>query len=108
GRLVVLVHLIAEARIADLVQAHELIEAVGTSVWEHKPTEGNSKPRFAERLDWLRFSQHARTSGNDDVLTVVRVHGVGDETIDRGGHTAVESVRQHGVNHGSLQDPVQG
>ena len=36
--------------VADLVEAHELIEAVAATVWHEQPMKGHSEARLAERL----------------------------------------------------------
>src|SRR5512134_2778781 len=36
----VMVHLVAQSGIADLVEAHELIEAVAATVWHEQPMKG--------------------------------------------------------------------
>jgi hypothetical protein len=35
----VLVYPIAQARVPDLIEAHELVEGVGAAVWQHEPME---------------------------------------------------------------------
>ena len=39
---VVLVHLVAQAGVADVVQAHELIEAIGAAVRQDEPVEATA------------------------------------------------------------------
>ena len=69
--------------------------------------ECDGEPRLAEALDRLRFAQHARAGRNQHVLSVVRVDGIGDETVDRRGRTAVQAVRQHRVDDRAFQDAMQ-
>ena len=59
GGLVVLVHLIAETRVADLVESHELIEPVRPPVRQHEPIKGDGEACLAVRLDRFRLAEHA-------------------------------------------------
>ncbi len=49
------VDLVAQSGIADLVEAHELIEAVAATVRHEQPMKGHGEARLAERLHWLRL-----------------------------------------------------
>jgi len=55
----VLVHLIAQAGVANVVQPHELIESIGTPIRQHEPIERDGEARLAVRLDRLRLAEHA-------------------------------------------------
>src|SRR5687768_10141310 len=64
---VMLIDTISETRIADLVEAEELVKAIRSSVGHQQSMKGNSQPRLAECLDRFRFAEKTRASGNQDV-----------------------------------------
>src|SRR5687767_7659622 len=99
-----LVYLIAETRIANIVQAHELIEAVRASVRHHQSIEGHGEPRIAERLDGLGFAEHARSRRYQHESAVMRIDRIRNETVDRGGRTTVQTVREDGIHQRSLEN----
>ena len=67
---VVLVHLVAEAGVADLIESEELVEAVRAAVRHQQAMEGDGEPRLAERLDGLRLAENPRAGGNQHLLSV--------------------------------------
>ena len=71
------VHLIAEARIASLIEALELVEAHGKSVRHEEAVEENGKTRLAESLDFFCLAQNLRACRNQQVLAVMGKHIVG-------------------------------
>ena len=60
-----MVDLVAQSGIADLVEAHELIEAVAATVWHEQPMKGHSEARLAERLDRLRLARILAPANTD-------------------------------------------
>ena len=100
---VVMVHLVAEAGVADLIESEELVEAVRAAVRHQQAVEGHGEPRFAERLDGLRFAENPRAGGNQHLPSRMRVERIGHETVHRRGARAIQSIRQHGVDDGSFQ-----
>ena len=78
---VVVVHLVAEAGVADLIESEELIEAVRAAVWHQQAMEGHGQPRLSERLDRLRFTENARAGGNQHLPSRVRIERIRDETV---------------------------
>ena len=104
---VVLVDLVAEAGVADLIESEELVEAVGAAVGHQQAMEGHGKPRFAERLDGLRFAENPRAGGNQHLPSRVRVERVRHEAVHRRGARAIQSIRQHGVDDGAFEHAMQ-
>src|SRR3712207_7479424 len=51
GREVVVVHTIAESRVADLVEPQELVETVRAAVRHQQPVKRYGQPGFAERSE---------------------------------------------------------
>ena len=104
---VVVVDLVAQARVADLIEAQELIEAQRAAVRHQEPVKGHGEPRLAQRLNWSRLAENACPRGNQHVLPAVGVHRVRDQAVDGGRSTSVEAVGQYGVDDRSLQQRVQ-
>src|SRR5918994_5540296 len=99
-----LVYLIAETRITDVVQAHELIEAVRASVRHHQSIEVHREPGIAERLHRLRFAEHARSRRYQHESPVMRIDRIRNETVDWGGGTTVQTVCEDGVYQRTLKN----
>ena len=70
-RQVVVVHPVTEPRIADLVEPHEIVQSIRAAVRHDQAMEGNGETRFAEGTHWLRFTQHAGSSGDDHMPSAV-------------------------------------
>ena len=66
-----MVDLIAQGRVAQLVQAGELIETQRAPVRQDQSMEGNRQARFAKRLHRFRLTQHVRSGGDQHVLRVL-------------------------------------
>ncbi len=66
-------------------------------------------PLLAEacRADLLRFAEHDRSFGNDDVLVVVRINGIRNENLDRAGGIAVQAIHQNRVQNRTLIDHIR-
>ena len=106
-RPVVLIHLIPQAGVADLVQARELIEAVGAAIRHQQSMEGHGQPCLAERLHRLWSRRDTRTRRNDDLLAAVRIDRVRDQAVHRCGAAAVEPIGQHRVDDRAFEDSMQ-
>src|SRR4051812_42352708 len=104
---VVLIYLIAESRIANLVQARQSIQRERAAVWHHEAMEGDGEPGLAERLYSFRVAEHARARRDHDVSPAVREHRVRHQTIDRRRAPAVEPVRQDRVDDRAFDDAVK-
>ena len=102
-----MVHLVAEAGVADLIESEELIEAVRAAVRHQQAMEGHGKPRLAKRLDRLRFSENPRAGGDEHLPSRVRVERIGHETVHRRGARAIQSIRQNGVDNGAFEHAMQ-
>src|SRR4029453_1666762 len=63
---IVVVDAIAESRVADLVQANELIESECPAVRHHEAMEGDCQSLLPLRLNRPGFTKDARTSRNDN------------------------------------------
>ena len=61
---VVVIDLVAEARVADLIEAQELIETQSAAVRHKEPVKGHGEPRLAQGLNWSRLAEHACPRGN--------------------------------------------
>ena len=73
---VVVVDLIFQPFLSDLVEALELIEIDGVTVWHNQAVKNHGHPALlaeARRSNLLRFAQNNRSLGNDDVLMIVRI-----------------------------------
>ena len=79
---VVLIHLVAQPGVAELVQAGELVQAVGAAVGHEQAMEGDRQAGLAERLHRLRLAEQARAGGDQDDASAVRVERVGHEAVD--------------------------
>ena len=66
-----LIHLVSEASIPNVVQAHELIEPIRASVRQDETIESNGETCFSKRLHRCRLSEYACASRNKYVTTVV-------------------------------------
>ena len=106
-RPVVVIHLVAQTRIADLIEAEELIETQRAAVRHQQPVKGHGESRLAERLNGSRLAENACARGNQDVLAAVGVHRVRDQAVDGGGSAAVEPVGQDRVDDRSLEQRMQ-
>ena len=104
---VVLVHAIAQARVADLVEPHELVEWIRAPIREHETVKRHGEARLAQGLHRCGLAEHPSARRNQDVLAAVRVDRVGDQTVDGCGRRAVETIRQHGVDERAFEQPVQ-
>ena len=104
---IMLIHLVAKSRIADLIQAEELIEPLRASVWHDQAMKRHRQPRLSQRLNRPGFTEDACPCRNQNVLTAVGVHRVRNETIHGRASAAVEPVRQNGVDDGAFQQRVK-
>jgi len=104
---VVMVHLVAEAGVADLIESEELVEAVRAAVRHQQAVERHSEPRFAKGLDRLRFSENSCAGGDKHLPARMRVERIGHETVHRRGARAIQSICQNGVDNGSFQHWMQ-
>src|SRR6185437_3834460 len=86
---VVVVHLVSQARVANLIHAFELVEADGVAVRHDEPVESDGEPCLAEGVHTLGFSQHLCSRRNEQVLTIMRVGVARDETFNRAGEFSV-------------------
>ena len=59
--------------VADLVEALELVETDGVAVRHDEPVEDNGETCLAGVFHLLRFAKDLRSSGNQQVLAVVRI-----------------------------------
>jgi hypothetical protein len=60
----VVIHLVAQAGVADLVQAHELVEPVGAAVGHDQPVQATARRDSPERLDGPRLAEDPGAGGN--------------------------------------------
>src|SRR6266851_9891360 len=100
------VHLVAKSCFSDFIQPLELVEADGVTVRHDEPVKEDREPLLTERFDFLGFAKHFRTSGDKDMLTVVRVNVRGHETIDRPGKRSVEAVDEQCFKNRAFEDDV--
>jgi hypothetical protein len=73
------VDLIFQAFFADLVEAVELVEIDGVTIRHNQAVKGDGHAPLlakARRSNLLRFAQHHRSLGDNDVLVVVRIQGI--------------------------------
>src|SRR5258708_11885152 len=68
---VVVVDLIAQPRVADLVEAFELVEADGKAVGHEKAVKRYRQTLLAEAVHPLCFTEQLRSRGNQEMLAVV-------------------------------------
>ena len=80
-RQVVLVHAVAQARIADLVQPGELVEPVRPAVRHQEPVERDGETRFPEGLDGLRLPRTRAPAGISTCVSAVGVERVRDQAV---------------------------
>jgi hypothetical protein len=106
-RPVVVIHLVSQARIADLIESQKLIETLRAAIGHQESMKRHGEPRFAQCLNGSGFSENACAGRNQNVLTAVRVHGVRDEAIDWRGSAAIEPVGQNRVDDGSLEERME-
>ena len=104
---VVVVDAIAQTGVADLIQPLELIERTRAAIRHQQAVEGDGQSRLTERLHRTRFAEDTCSSGDQHVLSAVRVHRVRDEAVHRRRRAAVETIGQDGVDHGAFKDAVQ-
>ena len=104
---VVLVHLVAQAGVADLIESEELVEAVRAAVGHQQAMERHGEPRLAERLHGLRFAENPRAGGNQHLPSRVRVERVRDEAVHGRRARAIQPIRQDGVDDGALEHAMQ-
>ena len=62
-RQIVVIDLVAQAGVTNLVQAHELVEAVAAPVRHEQSMEGHGEARLPERLHGLRLAQDLAPAG---------------------------------------------
>ena len=62
--------------------------------------------RLALCLDRFRFAEDASASRDQNLLSAVGIHRIGDEAVHRRRQVAVEPVGQHGVDNGAFQNSV--
>ena len=106
-RPVVMVDLVAQARIADLIESKKLIEAQRAAVWHQEPVKPHCEPGLSKRLNGSRLAEDARPRRNEHVLSAVGVHRIRDQAVDRGCSASVEAVGQYRVDESSLEQRVQ-
>ena len=104
---VVMVHLVAEAGVANLIESEELVEAVRAAVGHQQAMEGHGKPRLAKGLDRLRFAENPRACGDQHLPSRVRVERIRHEAVHRRGAGAIQPIRQNGVDNGSFEHAMQ-
>lgn len=93
-----------KASVTDVVESHELLEAVSSPIWQDQPVECDGEPSLAERLDRFGLSQSPRSGRNEDVLSVIRVNRRGHQAVHGRGHAPVQTVCQHGLYHRAFED----
>src|SRR5207249_5826629 len=88
---VMMVHQIAQARFADLIQALELIERKRIAVRHHEPVKENGQTLLAEGFYFANFAQHAAPLRNEKMQAVVGIDVRSDHAIDGTGKSAVQA-----------------
>ena len=68
--------------------------------------EGNSEPRLAEGIDFLRFAQNLRSGGNQKMLSVVGVNIVSKKARDGTRKLAIEPIDEDSFKDGSFEEDV--
>ena len=101
------VHLVAEAGLADLVEAFELVQAQRVAVGHDDAVEENGKPFLAEAVHLLDFPEHTGTLRDEEVLAVVGVDIGGHHAVDRAGEVGGQAVGENGLQERALEEPVQ-
>ena len=86
-----MVHVVAKRRVPELIETDELIEAARAPVRQDKPMKGDGESRFANGLHRFCLTQHPRPSWDQHLLSTVRIDGICDEAVHRGGVGAIRS-----------------
>ena len=100
------VYLVLQTRVANLVGAGVLVQAVAASIRQQQAVECHSESSLTEGLNGSCLPQQPGAAGDDDLLTAVRIHGIGDKAIHRRRGTSVEAVRQHRVDDRPLENAM--
>ena len=66
-----LIDLVSKSRIANLIQADEVIQAVGPTIRHKHAMKCNGESAFAKCLDRLRFTENTGSRRNHDLLPAV-------------------------------------
>src|SRR5262245_54343976 len=98
-----MVHLVAEAGVAVLIQSEELIQAIRAAVRHQEAMEGHGESHLSERLDGLRFPQNPCARGDEYLPPRMRIERVGYETVDGRRARAVQAIRENRVDDGPFQ-----
>jgi hypothetical protein len=104
----VLIHLVAKAGVADLIQPEELVQTLRASIRHHQTMERHRQARLAQRLDGTRLAQNPCAGRNDDVLSAVGIDRICHQTVHGRDAVPIETVRQHRIDDGALQEGVHG
>src|SRR6266705_2677154 len=103
---IVMVDLIPKTGFPDLVQALELVQVQGITIRHYQAMEEDCQAFLAEHGDALYFAQHPGSLGNQQLLSVVRVHVGRQHAIDRTRKRTVQAIGQNGLKHSSLEHSI--
>ncbi len=93
------VHLVGEAGGPGLIETVELVEIDGITIGHEHAMETDGQPPLAETRDLLDIAQQKSASGNQHMLSVLAIHGVGDHDFHRPGEIADQPVEQRGIEN---------
>ena len=98
-----MIDLIPEPGFTDLVEAPKLIEVDGETVRHYEPMKGYGEPTLTRVLNRVYIAQDAAPRGNQNVIVVVRIHVVADQTVHRTRERAIEPIGQDGFDDRSFK-----
>ena len=78
-----MIHLVAQAGFADLIQTLKLVQRHGIAVRHDEPVKDNGQPTLAEGLNFPDFTQNAGPLGNQEVLSIMRIDVGCHHTVHR-------------------------
>src|ERR1700678_228587 len=106
---VVIIDLILKAFLSDLIEAVELVEIDGVTVRHNQTVEGDGHASLlaeARRSNFLRFAEHHGSFGDNDVLAVMRIQGIGNKDLDRSNSVSVKSIHKHRIEHRTFVNEI--
>jgi hypothetical protein len=101
---IVVVDLAFDAGLTGLIEAFELVEIDGVFVRHEHTVEGESNALLAEARHLLCVPEDEGSFGDEHMLTVLAVDGIGDHHLEAPGKLSIQAVHQNGVDGRTLED----
>src|SRR5258708_26095705 len=103
---IVVVDLVLEAGGSGLIETVELVEIDGVAVWHQQTVKGDGEALLAEAGNLLHLAEDESAFGDQQVLPVLTVDGVGDHYLQRPGELTIKTVDQYRVDSRALKDDI--